>query len=43
MMVLAFDATAGTCATALVRDGDVIATQSEAMDKGHADRFIEDQ
>lgn len=40
MLILAFDATAGACAAALVRDGVVIASQSETMDKGHAERLF---
>ncbi|MGB0411277.1 MAG: tRNA (adenosine(37)-N6)-threonylcarbamoyltransferase complex dimerization subunit type 1 TsaB [Pikeienuella sp.] len=40
MMILAFDATAGVCAAALVCDGEVIASQAEAMEKGHAERLF---
>jgi tRNA threonylcarbamoyladenosine biosynthesis protein TsaB len=40
MMILALDATAGTCSAALLRDGEVIASQSEIMDKGHAERLF---
>lgn len=40
MLILAFDATAGACAAALVDHGKVIAAQSETMEKGHAERLF---
>ena len=40
MLILAFDASAGACAAALVRGEAVIASRAEDMDKGHAERLF---
>ncbi|MEO1612612.1 MAG: tRNA (adenosine(37)-N6)-threonylcarbamoyltransferase complex dimerization subunit type 1 TsaB [Pseudomonadota bacterium] len=39
-LTLAFDATAGRCAVGLFRDGALIASRVEAMERGHAERLF---
>ena len=39
-LILAFDATAGRCATAVYRDDARLAERVEAMDRGHAERLF---
>lgn len=40
MLILAFDATANACSVALVRDGVQLASRSEQMEKGQAERLF---
>ena len=39
-LLLAFDTSAAQCAAALVRSGRLLATRTEAMDRGQAERLL---